>query len=353
MKNWHWLWATGVLGLVLFSAAVAVQGLSAAHRWKPVTQTAPVAGDADDPAIWVNPRDPLRSLIIATDKGGALYVFDFKGRILQRIEKLQRPNNVDVEYGLRVGNRSIDIAVATERGAQRLRIYAIENGHLREIGHPERTRVFEGESGDRALPMGIALYRRPRDGAIFAIVSRKSGPQEGYLWQYQLVPDSKGRVSLRKVRSFGKFSGDGEIEAVAVDDELGYVYYADERFGIRKYHADPDHPNAGKELAVFGTKGFEGDREGIAIYPTGKRKGYILCVDQRPENSVIFVFPREGNSTNPHAHEPALAVIETSADETDGVEVTPKSIGALFPQGVLVMMNSKGRNFLLYPWRNP
>ena len=32
----------------------------------------------------------------------------------------------------------------------------------------------------------------------------------------------------------------GEIEAVAVDDAPGYVYYADEGNGTHKYHADPD-----------------------------------------------------------------------------------------------------------------
>ena len=44
------------------------------------------------------------------------------------------------------------------------------------------------------------------------------------------------------MRRFGTFSGLGEIEAVAVDDALGYVYYADEGTGIHKWHADPDAP---------------------------------------------------------------------------------------------------------------
>lgn len=337
----------GILGAVCLALSPVI------HHWKPLVQTAPVARDADDPAIWLHPQDPARSLIVGTDKGGGLCVFDLQGRVVQRVEGLQRPNNVDVEYGFRLGNRRVDIAVATERGAQRLRIYVIEGGRLREIGHPNGTRVFVGEEGERALPMGIALYRRPRDGAVFAIVSRKSGPEEGYLWQYLLVPDQNGRVSLRKVRAFGRFSGEGEIEAVAVDDALGYVYYADERFGIRKYHADPDHPRAGEELAVFARSGFEGDREGIAIYPTGARTGYILCVDQRPGNSVVFVFQREGVGGKPHEHEPAQAVIYSSADETDGMEVTARPLGRQFPRGMLVMMNSKGKNFFLYPWQNP
>ena len=62
----------------------------------------------------------------------------------------------------------------------------------------------------------------------------------------------------------------GEIEAVAVDDGLGYVYYADEERSIHKWHADPDAPGANRELAEFGMDGFAGDREGIV---EGRRGG--------------------------------------------------------------------------------
>jgi 3-phytase len=31
--------------------------------------------------------------------------------------------------------------------------------------------------------MGIALYRRPRDGAVFAIVGRKTGPRQDHLYR--------------------------------------------------------------------------------------------------------------------------------------------------------------------------
>ncbi|MFA7227720.1 MAG: phytase, partial [Melioribacteraceae bacterium] len=45
---------------------------------KPVVVTDSVKYDTDDPAIWINPSDPSKSLILGTDKDsdGALYVFD-------------------------------------------------------------------------------------------------------------------------------------------------------------------------------------------------------------------------------------------------------------------------------------
>ena len=119
------------------------------------------------------------------------------------------------------------------------------------------------------MPMGIAHYRRAHDGASFAIVAPKAGGTTNYLAEYRLTFDSAaGVVRGALVRRFGDFSGVGEIEAVAVDDALGYVYYADEEHGIRKWHADPDHPDATRELAVFGRAGFKMQREGIAIVAT-------------------------------------------------------------------------------------
>jgi 3-phytase len=154
------------------------------------------------------------------------------------------------------------------------------------------------------------------------------------------------------VRYFGRFSGTGEIEAVAVDDPLGYVYYADEGDGIHKYHADPDHPRASQELAHFGREGFRADREGIAIYERQDGTGYILCTDQIAGNSEYHVYRREGEPGRPHDHSKLLKVVRGGADATDGLEVTARALGPKFPAGLVVAMNSKGRNFLLYRWED-
>lgn len=210
--------------------------------------------------------------------------------------------------------------------------------------------MFEGQEGEQGAPMGIALYRRPSDGAVFAIVGRKQGPRQGYLWQYRLEDDGRRRVQGTKVREFGHFSGTGEIEAIAVDDALGYVYYADEGDGIHKWHADPDHPAAAGELAHFGQEGFSGDREGIGIYTLPGGTGYIVCTDQISGNSRYRIYPREGRGGDPHDHGQLVKWVQGGADSTDGIEVTSASLGPRFPSGLLVAMNSRGRNFLPVPW---
>ena len=319
--------------------------------------TAALPRDPDDPAIWINRADPAQSLIFATMKvarpDGALAVFGLDGSLRQLIPGPDRPNNVDVEYGLPLDGRPTDIVVLTERLGRRLRVYAITNSGktVRDVSSGDLP-ILTRAPDDQGAPMGIGLYRRPKDGAIFAIVAPKAGPADRYLWQYRLEDDGIGHVKASFVRRFGAFSGTKEIEAVAVDDELGYVYYADELSGIHKWYADPDAPGADRELALFGTSGYERDREGIGIYTMPGGRGYIVVVDQIPGGSIFHFYRREGEPGRPHDHSRELATVNGGADDTDGIDVTSAPLGPDFPDGLLVAMNSSSRNFLLYRWRD-
>ena len=321
----------------------------------PLRATDALPKDPDDPAIWVNRADPAKSLVFGTMKvaapDGALAVFGTDGKLRHLLKGPDRPNNVDVEYGLDLDGTPTDIAVLTERLGRRLRVYGIsgDGTMVRDISSG-RMPILAGAPGDQGAPMGIGLYRRPQDGAIFAIVAPKAGPKDNYLWQYRLEDDGTGRVKATFVRRFGQFSGVGEIEAVAVDDPLGYVYYADEVSGIHKWRADPDTPGADRELALFGTTGYTQDREGIGIYARPDGTGYLVAVDQRSGESIFHLYKREGEPGQPHDHSAELLVFKGGADGTDGLDATSASLGPDFPNGLLVAMNSSGKNFLLYRW---
>lgn len=311
---------------------------------KPTHFTGAVKGDADDPAVWIS-EDGKVVRLYGTDKveDGAIYVFDQSGAALRVVTGLAQPNNIDVEYAMSLGSKRRDILVATERGKNRLRIFTVgeADGQLEDV---------TGMTDCLAQPMGIALYRRPSDGRVYAVVSAKGGPVEGYLAQYELTWNEKsGKVDATLIRRFGLFSGKDEIEALAVDDELGYVYASDEGVGTRKYHADPDAGDGGRELALFNTTGFKGDHEGIAIYTKPNGEGYIVCTDQTAGNSTYYLYPRKGEPGKPHLHRPVLA-FQAGLDETDGIEVTSRAFGR-FPQGVFVGMNSKDKNFAVVDWR--
>jgi 3-phytase len=338
---------SGVLVLLSAGRLEAARAGVAPNAIKPRVITGATKHDTDDPAIWINRSDPAASLILGTDKDvdGALYVFGLDGKVHgdKVVRGLVRPNNVDVAYGVMLGGKPVDVAVVTERYAHRLRVYRLPDMAPVDGGGVP---VFSGEPARDC--MGVALYTRPGDGALFAIVSRSDyrSPLQGYLHQYRLVDDGMGTLRGVFTRSFGTWSGKKEIEAIAVDNELGHVYYSDENHGIRKYHADPAADDSDEELAVFGLDGFAEDREGISIYGTGNGTGYIIVSDQ--QNNAFRIYRREGEPGRPHEHA-FLKSVPASTLESDGSEVTNVPLGPAFPNGLLVAM-SNGRVFHYYSW---
>ena len=155
-----------------------------------------------------------------------------------------------------------------------------------------------------------------------------------------------GQIRLELVRKFGQYSGIKEIEAIAVDAELGYIYYSDEGVGVRKYYAEPEMGN--EELALFATTGFTDDHEGISIYKLDDSTGYILVSDQQA--ALFHVFPREGTAGNPHQHT-LITKIPVSTVESDGSEVTSTALGPDFPKGLFVAM-SDDKTFQIYRWED-
>lgn len=342
MRFFHYIFGSIVL-FFLATACPKSKPLQTEPKLSPDFITDTTLVDTDDPAVWINFANPMQSIILGTDKGdinGGIYAFDLTGKLIpeKTITGLQRPNNIDVEYGFVLGGDTIDIAVFTQRNGDNIRVLRlpdmvfIDNG-----GIP----VFSGE--DVQAPMGIGLYKKNGSAEVSAIISRKSGPDGSYLWQY-LLRDSSGIVTAMPVRKFGAFKGGKEIEAIAVDDALGYVYYSDEGAGVRKYYADPAKGN--EELTCFAKEDFTEDHEGISFYTRPDGTGYILVSDQ--QGARFHVFPREGNAGNPHLH-PRLATIPVSTQESDGSETVNFPFGTLYPKGFFIAMSSD-KTFQLYRW---
>ncbi|MHA7130355.1 phytase [Algoriphagus namhaensis] len=318
------------------------------QRIQPLYISDTVSYDSDDPAIWINSQNPKASLILGTDKDmdGALYVFDLQGKKIDSLIRrdIKRPNNVDVGYGLQLASGTVDFAVTGERYTSRIRFFALPS--MKEIV-PGGLEVYQGESGEdfRDL-MGIALYQDPSIGKHYVIAGRKNGPTDGsYLWQYEIKVNGD-EIFLELVRKFGNYSGLKEIEAIAVDQELGYIYYSDEGAGVRKYHADPAKGN--EELAFFAQEGFADDHEGISIYKLDETTGYILVSDQGADQ--FHVFAREGAVNDPHRHD-LITTLPLSTLSSDGSEVSSMALGPDFPHGLFVAM-SDDKTFQIYRWED-
>lgn len=293
--------------------------------------------DTDDPAIWINPKDASKSIVFGTDKetNGAIYAYDLNGKIIEdkTIRNIKRPNNVDLQYGFQLNDSTkTDILVFTERELQQIRVFSIPDMKPLDNGG---FKVFTDDNAPEAnLPMGISLYKSPIDSSFYAIVGRKTGPKEGYLYQYKLTSEDDS-VSATLVRKFGKFSGKKEIEAIAVDSEMGYIYYSDEMHCIRKYYAEPSKGD--QEVSCFGGDKFLKDIEGIAIAKFKDNSGYIIVSDQ--QRGQFNLFDRQTNEF--------IKAVNLTTLETDGCEVVTVPLNDTFKSGLFVAMNDE-KDFYFY-----
>jgi len=303
-----------------------------------VSDTTP--NDTDDPAIWYNAVKPENSLILGTDKGdstGGIFVFNLEGKLIPELclTNLSRPNNIDVEYDLNFSGKLVDIAVFTERGRDMIRVVSLPDCKFIDNGGIP---VFEDDS--LRSPMGIALYK-DKNNDIFAFVGRKTGPLNGYIYQYKLLAEDSF-VTAVKIRALGNYSGLKEIEAIVADDESGYVYYSDENVGVRKYYADADKGN--EELAVFAQSGITEDHEGLSIYKGRKGQGFIILSDQQA--GKFHLFTRNGYKENPNDHR-LVRIVKAQTDESDGSEILNMPLNDNFPKGIFVAM-SADKTFQFY-----
>lgn len=324
-----------VLGMVgsAFSQSVVVE---------PVVSTSRTEGNADDPAIWINPTDPSRSVIIGTDKAAGIYVWDMNGNELQHIPQGTRTNNVDTRYGIQLGGESVDIVAANLRAAGKLAVFKVNPNYsgsdvlIQIAGKDSENNDIQSDS------YGFGLYRRPSDGALFVFERPKGG---GEIRQYRIEDDGTGNgVKVTPVRDLN-YNG-GTAEGFVADDELGFVYIAEEGEGIHKFYADPDMGS--DELALFATgDGISGDREGLALYACSDGTGYLILSSQG--NSTFKVYERQGNNRFVKTIEPKDPQGNGGLG-TDGLDVTASAAPPNFPNGFLVAHDDGASRYYIYDW---
>lgn len=348
--------------------------------------------DADDPAIWVNPADKSRSLVIGTAKNGGLRVYDLKGREVQSIGTPEggRFNNVDILTGFTFGKRKVDVAVVTDRGLDKLRLYRIEASGLTDITAADAPLLFskdQAEVEEQATGYGVAVYGR------YAVVSRRHSTRLGIF----RLEEKNGKVTYRTTdtldlpREFRLPDGstwspcaepgeDPQVEGMVVDAEAGVLYVAQEDVAlwrinlaggtfssipriverVREFGQPATYDAETEECTVEYTNGFGGritaDVEGATIYPTGKRDGYLIVSSQG--DSRFFVYDRRTNK-------PVTIFSVVDGKKADGVQhsdgAAVTSVGLPgYPKGLLVLHDGENTpdgertstNFKFVDWRS-
>ncbi len=305
-------------------------------------ETAPSPGDADDPAIWVHPRDPAKSLIIGTDKDSGLGVYTLDGAQVQFVAQGE-PNNVDLRDGFRSAGREVSLVVAADDENRRLWVYEVDAGAGRLVDVAARPITTEIEAH------GLCLYRSSASGRFYAFPNDQDGRTE----QWELYDAGSGRVDARRVR--GPWDVGGSVEGCVADDERGLLYIGEEERGIWKYDAEPDAPTDARRLVdSTGPSGhLEADVEGLAIR-YGPGEGGLLIASSQGDSSFV-VYSRSGNNAFLGKLRVRNGGID-GCDETDGIDVEARPLGPDFPAGLFVCHDGsdhdegrKTTNFKLVP----
>ncbi|MHC5856086.1 phytase [Nostoc sp.] len=336
--------------------------------------------DADDPAIYVNATNAADSLVLTSVKNAGLRVYDLSGNLLQTVNPGGiRYNNIDLQYGFKLGNQSIDIAVASDRQNDKLAIFKInpnpttpgqylENITDSSIGTIFQTSPFEPPySASTRSSYGLTLYRSPITNDYYVFTSRR---QTGDIAQFKLIDKGNGQIGAELVREFTIPSPTAagrspQTEGMVVDQETGFLYIAQEDVGIWKFQAEPDGGTTGKlidRVRFEGGSHLTDDAEGLTIYYGKNGTGYLLASSQG--DSTFVAYTREGN--NEYVGNFAIGNNGSidSVQESDGADVINVPLGTNFPFGLFVTQDGSNEpaetidgenvnsNFKLVPWEN-
>ncbi|MFJ7955776.1 phytase [Streptomyces sp. NPDC096319] len=345
--------------------------------------------DADDPAVWVDPRNPGRSIVVGTLKEAGLDVYGLDGRRLQHIAapaaqdedaKPGRFNNVDIVYGFELRGRKTDLALVSDRGRDRVRAYAIDPAAvaagrppLRDVTAPGVAPVFaadESEVENQRTSYGLAAFSEDDDA--YVVVSQREetrlrllrledrGGRVGYRTEDTL--DLPATFTLPDGRAWTPCADPGErpqVEGMAVDLEEHVLYAAQERVGLWRIDLDDEkfeEPKLVDRVREYGTPwtydatqeecafdaahdpGYGGehlsaDAEGITVYHAEDGTGYVLASSQG--DNAFAVYEREGDN----AYVGSFRIGDGAVDgvqHSDGSTVVNVPLGRNFPKGMLI-----------------
>lgn len=301
-------------------------------------------GDAaDDPAIWANPADPSKSLVIATDKKAGLYVYDMQGKVVQFLPD-GKMNNVDLREGFRLGGEEVVLVTASNRTDDSIAIYRLDT---------ERRRLVDVADGVQptgfADPYGLCMYRDGAGRTYVFINGDDTGKR-----QWELVATDEGRVRAQLVR---EMTFDSQTEGCVADDDTGVLYVNEEDTALWRLSAAPDggdHKTAIDRVAA--NPAIHDDLEGMGLYDLGNGRGYIVVSSQG--NDTYAVYQREGKQE----YLGSFAVVSDPVhgidgiSETDGLDVTSRNLGPGFEYGAMIaqdgrnVMPEENQNYKYVPW---
>lgn len=292
-------------------------------------ETAPVTaskGDtADDPAIWRNPRDPAKSLILSTDKKAGLAIHDLSGRLLS-FQPLGDLNNVDLRTDVAIAGRKGVLVAASDRSDKDVPLL-----HLFRLDPEAPTLVPIGTiASPEGQAYGLCLHRRGKQ--VDAFMVHKEGVIEQIALDLSQVP-----VTGKVIRRFDLKS---RSEGCVADDRTGRLYVAEDKVALWRFDTSPGRAMTPVKIADVDGVRLHKDAEGLAILPRGKDGGLLFASSQGDNSVAVFRLPE---ARYVGAFRIAGGAIDGTED-TDGIALHPGDFGQDWPGGLFVAQDGKNKD---------
>lgn len=330
--------AARLKGLVLcfLATGLVAGGVQAQTASVPARgQTVPVgtvADDAaDDPAIWRDPRNPEKSLIIGTDKKAGLHVYRLSGESVH-FTPAGRVNNVDL---VDLGARGV-IVVASDRNDPAralLKVYSLDTrrGALHPLGEAE------GGSGEA---YGVCLAILDRQVHAFSVL------KDGQIVQVRL---DLGRTKANgtQVRSLRVPS---QAEGCVVDNRTGRLFVGEERAGVWVFDARPGASAEGRLAIRADGVQLVPDVEGLALAAEGRTGGWLVVSSQGDNAYALYRLPDLAPAGRFRIAGGAIGATE----ETDGIAMASGRFSRTYTDGLFLAQDGDNtpdaQNFKLVSW---
>lgn len=323
------------------------------------TQAVADDGDAaDDPAFWLNPEDPSKSLIIATNKQGGLMAYNLEGEELQYLEE-GKLNNIDLRSDIIDHNgNNITIAAASNRDLNTITLYQIreataEQSPILKVAALGDT--VHSESGELQSDVdevyGLCMYKAA-NGTPYVFVNGKNGQIE----QWRLTPEAEG-IRGEKVRTL---SVKTQPEGCVVDDATATLYLGEEDRGIWQFNADEGADISATLFAEIDGEQLVADIEGISLYDNGTDK-YLIASSQGNHTYVVYDLNQNKRVVSTFAIIADDTKGVDGSSETDGIHAVAINLGDAYPEGMFIAQDGynfssgyeqENQNFKLVNWQD-
>lgn len=291
--------------------------------------------DADDPALWADPRDPSRAVLFGTDKTEGLYVHDIDGKVRHFLPDGPL-NNVDLRSGFMVDGKDYVLVAATERKRFGIATYLFDPDtfETRPYGFISTDAEFGEPYGFCTGKIGDSFYLIPNN-------------KRGDIRIYRLdAGAAAATATLERSLKVGS-----QPEGCVVDDKAQRLYVGEEDVAIWRFDLRPGATTGSVKVADVDGERLSADVEGLTIM---RDRGADYLIASSQGDATFPVWRIDGDAY----HYAGRFAVEGGAIDavtgTDGIDAWSGPIGP-FPEGAIAVHDTDDgagqQNFKIVDWR--